>query len=422
MPTTIDPAAPSPPARPKRWLWRLLVLLILAAGAGGFFALQKFKPTPVARPPDRQVPLVRVEALEARSGALTVSGSGSVRPRAEVILSPEISGRIVQVSPSLVSGGAFAAGDLLVRIDAEPYKAALAQALADRASARAALVLAEQTVQRTQELIAKGFLSRQALDERLAARDQARAASERADAVETQRRIDLARTELRAPFAGRVLSEKIDAGETVQPGKELARIFDARELEIAVSLGDRDMALIGDAWSARSAARRKARGTAVFVEHGGVWYRWAARIDRVEASLDSATRTFNLVVRVEDATARGTSAKVSGDDRVAGRANGSAPPLLVGMFARVEIEGADPGPHLSMPRTALRDGDRVWLLGANSTISIRTVHVLREDDRSVAIAAEGLGEGAQVVVSALPVVTEGMQVRVSEPRGRSGAR
>ncbi|MCL4746134.1 MAG: efflux RND transporter periplasmic adaptor subunit, partial [Burkholderiaceae bacterium] len=388
---------------------------------GGFYALQKFKPTPAARPADKQVPLVRVEAVEARSGALVASGNGTVRPRAEVVLAAELSGRVVHVSSNLVSGGAFGAGELLVRVDAEPFNAALAQALADGASARAALFLAEQTVQRTQELIAKEFLSRQALDERLAARDQAKAASDRAEAVVAQRRLDLARTEIRAPFSGRVLSEKTDAGDTVQPGKELARIFDARELEVSVSLSDRDMALLGDAWTARSAAPGKSQRAAVYVEHGGLWYRWAARIDRVEASLDSLTRTFNLVVRVQDATARGTRATAPGAQPIAGRANGSAPPLLVGMFARVEIEGSDRGPYLTVPRAALRDGNRVWLLDANSAISIRSVRVLREDDRSVAIAAEGLGEGDRVVVSALPVVTEGMQVRVSEPRARSAS-
>ena len=53
------------------------------------------------------------------------------------------------------------------------------------------------------------------------------------------------------------------------------------------------------------------------------------------------------------------------------------------------------------------------MLDANSAISIREVRVLREDDRQVAIAAEGIEAGATVVVSALPVVTEGMQVRAT---------
>lgn len=392
---------------PRRWRWRLLVLSILAAGVGGFVALQAFKPEPAARAPGRQVPLVRVDLAQAASGPLSVVGHGVVRPRAEVAVGAELSGRVVHVSPDLVTGGRFGRGDVLVRLDAAPFAAALAQAEAERSSAGAALTLAEQTVRRTEDLIAQGFLSRQALDERIASRDQARAALARAEAQVHQRRLDLARTEIRAPFDGRVLAERVDVGDTAQPGRELARIYDARELEVAVSLGDREMALVGDAWGTRGRAGADRRSARVHVEHGGAEYRWPGRIDRVEAALDSATRTFSVIVRVLEPTARG--------EPLAGAGAAAAPPLVVGMFARVEIDGRDPGPHLRLPRAALRDGDVVWLLDAASAISIRPVRVLHQDDSSVAVTAEGIEPGAQVVVSALPVVTDGMPVRVAEP-------
>lgn len=420
--TPAPSAAPEPGPRPRRWFWRLVVLLILAIGAGGYVALQKFKPRPVARAPVKQLALVRVERVEPRTGPLPVRGHGVVRSRAEVSLAAEVSGRVVHVNPRLVSGASFGAGEVLVRVDAAPFESALAQARADRASARAAVVLAEQTVARTEELIAKGFLSRQALDERIAARDQARAALARAEAVEGQRRLDLARCEIRAPFGGQVLSARVDVGDTTQPGRELARIFDSRHLEVPVSLTDRDMALIGDAWASGAKARAKEANAAVYVEHGGAEYRWTARIDRVEALLDSATRTFNLVVSVLEPQARGRPAGAAGARALAGKRGAVAPPLLVGMFTRVEIQGRDPGPHLLLPRAALRDAGQVWVLDANSAISIRTVRVLREDDRHVAIAAEGIEAGALVVVSALPVVTEGMQVRASEAQGGAARR
>lgn len=391
-----------------------MVAAILLAGVGGYVALQVLKPRPAVRAPVKQLPIVRAAPVEFREGALTVSGNGLVKPRTEVVLAAEVSGRVSFVSPSLVTGGAFAKGNVLVRLDPEPFKAALAQAAADRQSAQASLGLAEQLLKRTEELIAKGFLSRQTLDERVANRDQARAAVARGDAVERQRHNDLDRATVTAPFKGRVLSEKVALGETVQPGKELARIFSDDALDIAVSLTDRDVALISDPWRATIGGGKTGDGAAatVIVEHGSLRYRWPARVDRVEASVDSATRTFNVVVRVDDPDARGTPVSGSG---------GNGPPLLVGMYATVEIAGRDQGRYAVVPRRALRDGGVIWLLGNTDTVAITSARVLYESKDSVVIASAGLPSGARVITSELKVVTEGMPVRVVDDARRQSA-
>jgi len=393
----------------SRWLWRLVALAILAAGIGGFVAMNQLRPEPAVRPPAEQLPLVQAEPLEFREGALRVTGHGLARPRAEVVLGVEVPGRIVFVSPSLAAGGRFARGEVLLRLDDEPYRAALAQAAADLASTRAALELAGQQLARTRELIDQGFQSRQALDERTAARDQAAAALARAQALVRQRRVDLERTVVRAPFAGKVLSARIDRGESVQPGKELARVFDDGPLEIAVSLTDREMALIADLWG--RGARVDAPAT-VKVQHGEGVYEWPARVDRVESAVDSATRTFSVIVRVDRPSARGRP--VSGDAA-------AAPPLLVGMYATVEIEGVDPGRHALVPRRALRDGSALWLLDRAGTLSVRPVHALQEQGARVAVDAAGLPADARVVTSDLKVVTDGMRVReIGAPARRPG--
>ncbi len=394
--------------RSTRWRWRLLVLVILAAGVGGFVLLQVLKPRPAVSPPVKQLPLVRVAPVEAREGALAVTGHGLVKPRSEVALAAELSGRVTFVSPDLVTGGRFAQGDVLVRIDPEPFRAALAQAVAERQSAQASLELSEQQLKRTEQLIAQNFLARQTLDERIASRDQARAQLARAEAVEKSRQIDLDRTVIRAPFKGRVLSEKVDPGDTVQPGKELARIFADDAVEIAVSLTDREVALIADPWRAPGGGRQPGASATVTVEHGGTRYRWPGRVDRVEAAVDSATRTFNVVVRVDNPATRGEPVS-------AGAA--AAPPLLVGMYATVEITGRDAGRYALVPRRALRDGNRVWLLADGDVVAIRPVTVLYDAGDEAAVA--GLDGASRVIVSDLKVVTEGMPVRVLEATGRA---
>ncbi|MEZ5659141.1 MAG: hypothetical protein R3E83_11605 [Burkholderiaceae bacterium] len=159
----------------SRWLWRLLVVLILLAGVGGFVALQVFKPRPVVKPLVRQLPVVQTVAANILTDPLPVRGQGLVSPRTQVTVAAEIAGRIAAVHPQMVAGGRFRRGELLVELDADPVRAALAQTRADFRAAETSLKLAEQSIQRTRELIAQGFLSRQTLDERVASRDQAAA-------------------------------------------------------------------------------------------------------------------------------------------------------------------------------------------------------------------------------------------------------
>ncbi|MFZ9679751.1 MAG: hypothetical protein ACO3BH_15490, partial [Quisquiliibacterium sp.] len=119
------------------------------------------------------------------------------------------------------------------------------------------------------------------------------------------------------------------------------------------------------------------------------------------------------VVRVSEPLARGTPL---GEPGVASGARQAGPPLVVGMYASVQITGRDQGQHALIARAALRDGPSIWLVEAGERIAIRPVRVLLERDDSVAIAADGLDNGARVVVSDLAVVTEGLEVRVVTPR------
>lgn len=402
-----DNGAPS--AAERRWPWVLLVLLILGTSIGGFIALQVFKPKPVVKPLVRQIPIVRLAELKPRSGSLPVIGSGLVEPRNQVSLAAEAQGRVVRKSKNLVSGGQVQRGELLLALDAAPFKAALAQASADRQSAEAALALAEQSIKRTEDLIEQGFLSRQTLDERVANRDQARAALARARAIESQRRIELSRTAIASPFDGRVLTENVSIGDMVQPGRELARLFDADALEISVSLTGKDMSLIDDPWAQ---IKSEPASAVLSVNHGGTVYEWPARVDRVEAAIDSTTRTFNVVIVPTEPGIAG----VPGDG-----SSRAGPPLVVGMYATARIAGRDLGEYFMLPRRALRDGNKLWVMTPENEVAIIRAEVLTEIDDEVALRIDPLPDAAGVITSDLKVVTPGMKVRTLAPKDGDAA-
>lgn len=391
----------------KRWL----IPAILAAGVLGFVLLNVLKPRPVVQPTVRPAPLVQTETVVAAAGGIRIRGNGVVKPRHELIIAAEVSGRVAQVHPQLLAGGQFSQGERLIALDAAPFEAALAQAQAERASAQASLRLAEQLYTRTQDLIAKGFLSQQTLDERTSQRDQATAAVARAEALVETRQIDLRRSEITAPFAGIVLSQRVSPGEIVQPGRELARVFSSERVEVAVSLTDRDVRLLGDIWRPDAAIARqgtRAPTAEVVISPAGEALRWPARVDRVEAAVDPTTRTFNVVVTVEDPWRIPPS--ITRPDAPAAQT-----PLLVGMYAQVEIEGLRPEPFARVPRKAIREGEQIWVLDDQQRLQIYSVRVLYETGQTAYIALSGLPNRFHLITSDLKVPVQGMALRTQEP-------
>lgn len=68
---------------------------------------------------------LRVTRVQAGQEYLAVNSQGTVQPRSQRELIPEVSGRVVWMSPSLVGGGAFAENEVLLRIDQADYLSAL---------------------------------------------------------------------------------------------------------------------------------------------------------------------------------------------------------------------------------------------------------------------------------------------------------
>ena len=132
-----------------------------------------------------------------------------------------------------------------------------------------------------------------------------------------------------------------------------------------------------------------------------------------EAALDEQTRTIDVVVRVPSpfAGGRATNLDASGSDAAADDGP-TGPPLLVGQFVEVRIEGAAPERYFTVPRAALRTGNEVWALRQDSLVTIVPVGVLQRADELVYLTG-ALADGQAVVLSGIQFATEGMVVRTS---------
>lgn len=372
----------------------LLPVAVIAVAALASMVMIASRPEVETRRPEEVAPLVRVLTVMPTSVDAVVRSQGTVRPRTETVLAPEITGRVIEVSPSLAVGGFFERGDVLVRLDDRDYELAVVAARAQVAQASARLVLEEEeaAVARQQwAVLGKGeptplVVRAPQVAEARAALEAARAALERAER-------DLDRTVIRAPFAGRVREKRVDLGQVVAPGNSLATLYSVDVAEIRLPVPDDQLAFLDLPLGHRDGA-----GPAVAIEatFAGQTPRWEGRIVRTEAEIDPSSRMVHLVAEVRDPY---------------GRAEENArPPLAVGLFVRAEIRGRRLNHVFVLPRSALRGADQVLVVDDENRLRVRNVEVLRGDGDQVAIGS-GLEPGERVSVSPLDVAVDGMIVR-----------
>ncbi len=387
-------------------------LMVLGIGVLGLTLLLLLRPRPPLQQPPRQIPTVTTVPAEERSGHLSVRGNGTVRPSAEIDLASEVSGRVVWLSSSLVSGGRFRQGEVLLRVDPADYENGVRAARAEVAQRQVEVLQAEEEVTLARDEYARlerregrdsagdgGATS--ALLFREPQLEAARAALERAAAGLEDATLRLERTQIRAPFSGIVRSELVDRGQFLSPGQSIARLFATDAVEIVVPLSDDEAALIPNLWETRAGGGGAELPVDVFAEYGAETFRWQGLVDRAESALDEQTRTVDLVVRVE------APFEVSTE-------NAARPPLLLGTYATVDIQGALLARYLVVPSASVRGGDRIWTVVDDSTLVITPVRVIQEIEDQAYLQGD-LAAGTPVIVSPLPFATDGMTVRVAVP-------
>ena len=98
----------------KRKAKRALLIAGIFVGAAGLsVGLSKMKPPPESKAIADATPLVEVLPLEEMTASFTIASQGTVRPRTETVLSAEVSGSIVSISPKFIAGGVFAKGEVV---------------------------------------------------------------------------------------------------------------------------------------------------------------------------------------------------------------------------------------------------------------------------------------------------------------------
>jgi len=387
----------------RRILLIVLPLAVLAAGAFATREIVKMRQEPEKIVQEVPPPLVEAMDVKMRNVRLTVKAEGTVAPRTVTELVPEVPGRVVEVSPSLVVGGFFKKGDILFKIDPREYELVIvrAQAAIEQAKLRVAVERREgELAAQEWRNLGNGEPTDLALRKPYIAEAQAALAS--AEAELARAAYDLERCVVRAPFEGRVRQEKIDAGQYVSRGSSVATLYSVDAAEIRLPIPDDQVAYVNLplAFSDETPSETK-KGPRVTIrsDFAGAVHEWTGRIVRTEGELDPRTRMVYAIARVEHPYARSKNKK--------------RPPLAVGMFVEAEIEGTSSGAVVELPRSVLRGEDVVIVIDEEDRLHFRQVEIFRQEGGAVLVRS-GLRSGERICVSPLETPVEGMKVRVAE--------
>ena len=404
----------------------VLAAVILLGSVGIATLLIAQRPEPARREPPSQIPFATTAPAVAGSGAITVYGAGTVRPRVQVDVAAGVSGRVVWVDPAFESGGRVREGQVLFRLEDADYRHRVERARSSVTVQQVELLKVEEEARIARDQYEQ-FRSRrggeaQSTDANPLARwepqlEAAQAAVARDRALLREAELLLSRTEVRAPFDAVVRSETVGVGQFVTAGVGMGVIYASDAVEIVVPLSDADAALIPGLWDLRAGTADRRVGARVIAGHGNARYAWEGYLDRVEAALDEETRTLDVIVRVPDPFADGSPVETpemetpGASEGAEAPARSSPPPLLVGQFANVEIKGIAPQEYFRIRRLALRPGNEVWAV-RDDALTIVPVRVLQRFDDTVEVTG-GLQAGQEVVVGGIQFATEGMRVRTT---------
>ena len=391
-------------SRKPFWSLKRAASMLIAAGivfAGVAVAIVFVRTKPKARPmpKERTAPFVTVVSMVPTNVHVHIDVMGTVEAVDEVMLQPEVSGRILWTHPELVEGGTVTGDEVVVRIDESDVELALRRQKAALESARSDLSIEkgqQDIAKREWELVGGGDEASE-MDLELALRGpqlRAREASvASAEAAVAAANLDLSRTAVRAPFNAVVAEAAADVGDQAMANTVLATLVgtDLFRLRTAVRVDQlKWIDFPGDTSHPASQVR-------IFLPTGVVR---TGTVSRLMPQLSEAGRMAQILVDVSDPL------YVDQPDR-------KDAALLLGQVLRVEIVGREIEGVYGIPRTALRDGSKLWMVDGDSRLRIFPVEVLWGTEDQVFVA-DGFDPDDRLIVSHLATPVEGMKLEAEE--------
>ncbi|MBW2367719.1 MAG: efflux RND transporter periplasmic adaptor subunit [Deltaproteobacteria bacterium] len=377
----------------------LLCFVIILCGMGLAVYITQTAPKASKRIPQQMSPLVQVEPVRQMSHTVVINAMGTVIPAREVVLKARVSGEIIEIHPEFNPGSFVAAGTTLLRIDGADYELLLNRKRSAVVNAHYALALemGRQDVAKREWMLLNDDRDGPPEDAALALRrphlEKVQADLSAAESDLAQARLNLERTRIFAPFNAIIREKDVEFGSQVGSQDKLAELVGVDYYWVQVSLPADRISWI----SIPTTHRETGAAARIFYHSGSVA---TGRVIKLLGDLESEGRMARLLISIADPL--GIEAPDTG-----------RPPLLIGEYVRVEIEGRHLDSAVRIPRDALRNNSQVWIAGPDNRLEIRSVQTLWRDQESVLIGQD-LNDDELLIVSDLATPVAGMSLDIDK--------
>jgi RND family efflux transporter MFP subunit len=400
--TQTTPVDGPPPAQSAQKQVGLLgiatrILLPVVIIAGGFYAYQQLSVEVEKEqepPPVKKSIRTRVAELHTQDYPIVIRKNGIIQAHNQVLLSAEVSGQVIKISPQFEVGTYFQTGDVLVEIDNRDYTNAVAMAEAQYDGAKAGLDLADLDLSRQEKLVRRNAASVAELNQAVAAKAQAEATLDSAETAVKQAKRNLERTKIRAPFNGRVRQRDLGLGQSVGAGAPLGVVFAVDFAEVRLPIAGPELQYLELPELAGDRPVDVELRDGINPDNKAVW---KARIVRTEGTLDENSLELFAIARIDD-----PFGLKSGD-----------PPLRIGQPVIGSITGKMLENVIAIPRTSVRQMDQVYLIDNQElTVSSKTIDPVWSDEDVILIRDPSVANGTFVATTRIVYAPDGAKVEL----------
>ena len=368
----------------------LFILLGAFAISYLLWLLGQVQPDPVEEAP---APDVIVEILTPKDFQIQISSNGTTTPLTQTVLTAEVGGEVIYRSKKFSEGSSVIEGEILAKIDDTDLQLQYKNALLQLANAEVqhSLQLAEAEVAKEAwEKIGDGVASDLTLKKPQL--KQAEALLEVAKAQVSSAEKKLNKTEIVAPYTGRIQSVNIDLGTTIIPGQPVGALYTSSEIEVTLAVKDNDLQFLSIPMDGRKLDPSEQALVEIRSFYKGKNQTWIGRLERVDGVIDPVTRMINLIA-------------VFKNDFI----ETDKPNLPIGLFVEAHIDGIILKDIYSIPVNAISENNEVYIVNNDNELVLRQLSILKKYSDFV-IVKDGLKAGERIVTSKLSTASNGIKV------------
>jgi RND family efflux transporter MFP subunit len=366
--------------------YKFALVFILGLAIISWFSINTPEPEKVENVVD--IPSLTYTYALLNDQAIPIFSRGKVSASDIRHVTSEVPGLITYKNPKLVRGALIEQGEMLIKLDQQPFildiaqkKSTLDQAKLHLSETQAKARIAQSDAGKKSSEYARYIPQLQF------AKSQVNAATAALNYAKTQ----LEKTEVKAPITGKIIDSNINQGEYLQSLSPITKIYGTGIVEVRLPLNDHQIDILG-------LKKKSLTDNSVKVQ--------------VNSFHDSKTIWQGVISRIEGERDRNQLLYVIASFDNTSEENSNNDPLLPGSFVEASINGKVINNLLILPRSLIQAGNHLWVINDNNRLDRKEINILHRGKKLVYIKGE-LASNEKVVNSSFLQLISGLLVNPS---------